>query len=29
MNGVLGNMCAHVGSTGPGDPPEDDEMNVR
>ena len=27
MNGVLGHLCAHLGWTGPGEPPEDDEMN--
>ena len=24
---VLGHLCAHVGLTGPGEPPEDGEMN--
>ena len=27
MIGVLGHLCAHVGSTGPGKPSEDGEMN--
>ena len=27
MNRVLGHLCAHIGSTGPGEPPEDGEMN--
>ena len=28
MNEVLGHICAHIGLTGPGEPPEDDgEMN--
>ena len=27
MNGVLGHLCAHIGYTGPGEPPEDGEMN--
>ena len=27
MNRVLGLTCAHIGSTGPGEPPEDSEMN--
>ena len=27
MNGVLGYLCAHIGQTGPGEPPEDGEMN--
>ena len=27
MNGVLGHLCAHIGSSGPGESPEDDEMN--
>ena len=26
MNGVLGHLCAHLGLTGPGKPPEDGEM---
>ena len=26
MNRVLGHLCAHIGLTGPGEPPEDDEM---
>ena len=25
--GGLGHICAHIGNTGPGEPPEDDEMN--
>ena len=24
MNGVLGHLCAHIGYTGPGEPPEDE-----
>ena len=27
MNGVLGHLCAHTGQAGPGEPPEDGEMN--
>ena len=27
MKGVLGHLCAHIGQTGPGEPPEDGEMN--
>ena len=27
MNGVLGHLCAHIGKNGPGEPPEDSEMN--
>ena len=27
MNGVLGHLCANIGYTGPGEPPEDGEMN--
>ena len=27
MNGFLGHLCAHIGWTGPGEPPEDDEMD--
>ena len=27
MNGVLGHLCAHIGLTGPGEPPEDGEIN--
>ena len=27
MNGVLGHLCAHIGRTGPEEPPEDGEMN--
>ena len=27
MNGVLGHICAHIGYTGPGEPPDDGEMN--
>ena len=27
MNGVLGHLCTHIGVTGPGEPPEDGEMN--
>ena len=28
MNRALGHLiCAQIGSTGPGEPPEDDEMN--
>ena len=27
MNGVLGHLCAHIGQIGPGEPPEDGEMN--
>ena len=27
MNGPLGHLCAHVGETGSGEPPEDGEMN--
>ena len=26
MNRALGHLCAHIGSTGPGEPPEDGEM---
>ena len=26
MNRALGHLCAHIGQTGPGEPPEDDEM---
>ena len=26
MSGVLGHLCAHIGSTGPGEPPEDGEI---
>ena len=27
MNRALGHFCAHTGSTGPGEPPEDGEMS--
>ena len=27
MNRALGQLCAHIGQTGPGEPPEDGEMN--
>ena len=27
MNRALGHICAHIGYTGPGEPPEDGEMN--
>ena len=27
MNRALGHLCAHIGQTGPGEPPEDGEMN--
>ena len=27
MNRVLGHVCAHLGSTVPREPPEDDEMD--
>ena len=27
INRVLGHLCAHIGSTGPGEPREDVEMN--
>ena len=27
MNGVLGYLWAHIGQTGPGEPPEDGDMN--
>ena len=27
MTGVLGPLCGHIGWTGPGEPPEDGEMN--
>ena len=27
MNGVLGHLCAHIGQTGSGEPPEDSEMD--
>ena len=27
LNGVLGQLCAHIGWTGPWEPPEDGEMN--
>ena len=26
MNRALGHLCAHICQTGPGEPPEDDEM---
>ena len=26
INGVLGHLCAHIGKTGPEEPPEDGEM---
>ena len=26
MNRALGNLCAHIGYIGPGEPPEDGEM---
>ena len=26
MNRALGHLCAHIGPTGPGEPPEDGEM---
>ena len=26
MNRALGHLCAHIGYTGPGEPPEDGEM---
>ena len=26
MNRALGHLCAHIGSTGPGEPPEDGKM---
>ena len=28
MNGVLSHLCAHIGSTGPDEPPEDGEINA-
>ena len=28
INGGLGHICAHIGSTGPGEHPEDGELNV-
>ena len=28
MNWVLGHLCAQMGKTGPGQPPEDGEMRV-
>ena len=28
MNGVLGHLCADIGSTAPGEPPEDGEMTL-
>ena len=27
MNRALGHFCAHIGQTGPGEPPEDGDMN--
>ena len=27
MNRALGHLCSHIGYTGPGEPPEDGEMN--
>ena len=27
MNGILCHLCAHMGQSGPGEPPEDGEMN--
>ena len=27
MNWVLAHLCAHIGQTGPGEPPENGEMN--
>ena len=27
MNRALGHLCAHIGKNGPGEPPEDGEMN--
>ena len=27
MKRALGHRCAHIGETGPGEPPEDGEMN--
>ena len=27
MNRALGHLCAHIGLTGPGEPPEEGEMN--
>ena len=27
MNRALGNLCTHIGQTGPGEPPEYGEMN--
>ena len=27
MNGVLGYICAHIGYTGPGEPPKNGEVN--
>ena len=27
LNGVLGHLCAYIGQPGPGEPPEDGEMN--
>ena len=27
MNRALGHLCPHIGKTGPGEPPEDGEMN--
>ena len=27
IKGVLGHICLNMGNTGPGEPPEDDEMN--
>ena len=28
IKGVLGHICAHVGKTGPGEPPVDGEMTL-
>ena len=28
MSGFLGHLCAHVGQTGPEEPPEDGEMTL-
>ena len=28
MNGVLGHLCAHLGKTGRGEAPEDDQMTL-
>ena len=28
MNRALGHLCAHIGKTGPGEPPEDGEMTL-